>query len=272
VHWDGEKWELKRINGHGSEITVILAFSPTDIWYNGLLHWNGSIYELRNKNFPLLPNGYGWVMNKMWGTSSGDLYVVGDKGMIAHYDGHSWTKVESGTDIRLTDIWGSPDGSVVWVCGFDDVKGSVLLRKASTNFEKIVEVTSVPANPQINFIEYVFESVWTNTVDSVYIASNGRVYHAKVSTTGEAQASFWWDYAAEQGFPPATHGIRGNHYNDLFTCGEYGNINHWNGQTWKTYTGLPEFSINFSLSVKDSIVTAVGVTENWTGFIALGKR
>ena len=57
-------------------------------------------------------------MNKIWGTSSQDLYVVGYGGNIAHYNGSSWTKIESGTDLDIQDIWGiiDKDGSKFILC------------------------------------------------------------------------------------------------------------------------------------------------------------
>ena len=42
AHWDGEKWELRWINGNGSKIDIILAFGKNDIWFEGLLHWDGT--------------------------------------------------------------------------------------------------------------------------------------------------------------------------------------------------------------------------------------
>ena len=49
-------------------------------------------------------------INKIWGTSSNDLYIVGNSGNIAHYNSTNWQKVESGTNLNIGDIWGVPDG------------------------------------------------------------------------------------------------------------------------------------------------------------------
>ena len=49
--------------------------------------------------------GY-FSMNKIWGSSSNDLYVVGNNGKIAHYNGTSWQRIESGTTLNINDIWG----------------------------------------------------------------------------------------------------------------------------------------------------------------------
>ncbi|NIT55476.1 MAG: hypothetical protein GWN00_04345, partial [Aliifodinibius sp.] len=111
VHWDGQQWELKRITYDGSPwpIRSIFAFSANDIWFDAFVRWNGT-------NFIQLPIPsilIGHSINKTWGTSSNDLYVVGSKGLIAYYDG-SWQRLESGTDVNLTDVLGTPDGNEVW--------------------------------------------------------------------------------------------------------------------------------------------------------------
>lgn len=38
------------------------------------------------------------------GTSETDLYVVGKKGLIAHWDGHSWTRIPALTNVYLTRV------------------------------------------------------------------------------------------------------------------------------------------------------------------------
>ncbi|GAI93072.1 unnamed protein product, partial [marine sediment metagenome] len=43
----------------------------------------------------------------VWGTSSLDVYAVGDKGTLLHYDGNAWSQVESSTGNSLEGIWGS---------------------------------------------------------------------------------------------------------------------------------------------------------------------
>ena len=48
----------------------------------------------------------GQSVNKLWGTSSSDLYGVGYNGMITHYNGRTWQKIESGTTTNINDIWG----------------------------------------------------------------------------------------------------------------------------------------------------------------------
>jgi hypothetical protein len=60
----------------------------------------------------------------IWGHSSTDLWVVGDRGWILHWDGSAWTQEGAGlTPNNLRGIWGT--GSDVWAVG---MRGTILHR------------------------------------------------------------------------------------------------------------------------------------------------
>ena len=113
VHWDGTNWELKRIYTYSScnpidysPLRAIWFFSDTNIVVTGggSIDWfDGKTNRVECSIRPLLTG----AINKMWGSSSSDLYVVGNGGNIAHYNGSSWTKIASGTTLDIQDIWGS---------------------------------------------------------------------------------------------------------------------------------------------------------------------
>jgi len=124
ARWDGEQWQLIRIApaGYFGPITAVYAFSSDDIWFGkyGLaFHFNGTSftrYEPSNSSFPGMPS-----LNAIWGTSSSNLYFVGDNGSIVHYDGATFTRIESGHDVRLTEIAGTPDDDYVFIAGYSFV-------------------------------------------------------------------------------------------------------------------------------------------------------
>ena len=87
----------------------VFAFNENDIWFSGgVISLGWTIYSISNSNQCLRVH---MQMNKIWGSSSNDLYIVGNDGNIAHYNGSSWTKIESGTIVDLFDVWGSPNGN-----------------------------------------------------------------------------------------------------------------------------------------------------------------
>lgn len=131
VHWDGAKF-----SDHSMTTTATLygvwAASPTDVWVVGgtpeggmkmpndvLLHWDG-----RDFTPSPLPMTLGRTFFKVWGTSSSNLYVVGEFGTIWHRTGTTWalegatpTPVATG---NLTTVFGC-SASRVYAVGGQDV-------------------------------------------------------------------------------------------------------------------------------------------------------
>jgi len=70
----------------------------------------------------VLPSGTKASFRAVWGTSASDVFAVGEKGTILHYDGKSWTPQQSGTTQHLNAIHGTSSNNV-FVVGD---KGSVL--------------------------------------------------------------------------------------------------------------------------------------------------
>jgi hypothetical protein len=55
-------------------------------------------------------------LNGIWGFAQNDVWAVGAKGTILHFDGSAWTQIDSGTTLDLFDIWGAtPDD--IWAVG-----------------------------------------------------------------------------------------------------------------------------------------------------------
>ena len=60
----------------------------------------------------------------VWGTSGSDVFASGYSGTVIHYDGSRWSPVYSGTINRLTGIWGI--GGANGVFFFVGYNGTVL--------------------------------------------------------------------------------------------------------------------------------------------------
>ncbi len=262
VHWDGVEWELKRVQTifRGNLITVpltgIFAFSSTDIWMVGSLpiHGDGQnwvIYDLRTTVDPNLS------LSKAWGEDTDDMYFVGNSGSLAHKKNGQWTRIESGTDANITDIWGIPssgsnEGKIY--CSVPSGLESSKRRILKINEDNSVD--SIPCNGNI------VSSSWSPSGGIIY-TSGGGIYTNK-SGSWEKEIVFP-DYY--------TYRVRGNGLTDIFVCGNYGFLGHYNGKKWKVY---PEFIqqsyIHFlSVNLKDDIIAIVGVSGE-SALIILGER
>jgi len=268
VHWDGSKWELKRIYHYSScnpvdypPFSSIIAFSEKDIVLTsgGSIGWfNGKTNRTDCGIRPLLTG----AINKLWGTSSNDLYAVGDYGNIAHWNGSRWTKIESGTDVRLTDVWGNIRENTVYVSGYNVTDGRSLILKIEKGgtTRKIYEVDRF--NPRWDTRKKdtlcgMVSSIWINSKSVLWSATTSGVYRT-INFKEKNIDKLSWEPNYIIGF---LERIRGTSYNNIFVCGHFGTLAHWNGNSWKHFTEFLSWDRGLklkSLDTKDNLVVIVG--------------
>ena len=266
VHWNGIKWELKRIYHYSSCNPVdyppfksIVAFSDTEIvltsggsigWFNGKM--NRTDCGIR----PLLTG----AINKLWGSSSSDLYAVGNNGNIAHWDGVKWRKIESGTRNHISNIYGvrvknSDTYEVLCTTNNIDVPGGV-----NAQVIKIVNnKTEILNTPEITTC--CLKDIWFKP-GKKYIVVGAGMWESNHLTKG------WKDITL---YPPTVKtSIAGNDYNDVIVVGSFETVAHWNGYSWRNYFPMIS-SVLSAVEMKSNLVVIVGF-KNDRGYILMGKR
>ena len=256
AHWDGLVWELERIqinNFSGliypTQLTSIFAFSSSDIWVfsnaGSYGHFDGTEWSSE-----WIPQHQGTI-RKIWGSSSNNVFFVGGNGSITKFNGSGFSLMNSGTDINLTDIYGTPDGSEVWACGWNSSDGrSVLLRLNGNNWETLWERNGNNNNlPYSSFMS----TLWTSGRTEFLLTGipDGIVRHS-ISNLDFAKK----DEFAREIF---TYRIRGDNTNNVYLAGTFSSIWHFNGASWKRYDYLLNQADRLrSIDVKNGIVVAVG--------------
>jgi hypothetical protein len=253
VRWNGLNWELKRIrillNGTPfyPVIKSIFAFNENDIWFEAGIHWDGI-------TFKQIPFNIQWNgnVNKLWGSSSNDLYAVGKNGNIAHYNGTIWSNIESGTTSILNDAW-----------GITNEQNKTIVYCAASSFfvpgdKKILKIVDGKVD-SVNWGKDVrLYSAWTNNENFLYVCGEG-VFVNKFGT---------WEQIT---LPPiTTNSIRGNDINDVFAVGSLGTIFHFNGISWQVISSYTQKE-NYRVDFKNNIVAICGY-YNGKGFIEIGRR
>jgi len=258
VHWDGSKWEVKRIYYYGAcsaveypPLKAVWTFSDSNIVITngGSIGWfNGETVKLDCGVNPLLTGS----INKMWGTNNSNLYVVGNGGNIAHYDGKSWQKIESGTTSIINDVWGIKD----------KVGNSILYCPVSSFFEpgdkKILKITNNKVDSFLWNKDLRLYSAWTDKENFLFVCGEG-AFENKFGT---------WNQIAlpEVGM----NSVRGNNINDIFIVGDYGFISHFNGVNWKVISS-PNDKGYSEVNIKDDLVVICGQNQGH-GIIEIGNR
>ncbi|MBI5021425.1 MAG: hypothetical protein HZB59_08320 [Ignavibacteriales bacterium] len=277
ARWNGKKWNLKRVmyNYQGtdyySQLYSIFVFDENNYWVgsNQPMHWIGNKWE----TFDLGSKIWNGLINKIWGSSSSNIYIVGNQGALAHFDGTSWQKIESGTEVNLTDVWGSPDGKAVWACGyFNNKRGTYLLRKNTSNWEVAYDGTPTEFSLLSDTLSGALTSVYTPSSRYIYVCSHFGLYRASANTRGEAKR-YSFTSSTFPGFP---RGMRGNGINDITIAGDYTMIARWNGYTWRYYDDLRNLKIHFNaVAQKGNLIVAVGVLTDpihGKGIAYIGRR
>lgn len=261
----GNRWEQQAVlfplcddTGHETgaawiDAISINAMSQSDVWIaerSSLVHWNGSGFI----RYCLLP-GYGQrSVSKVWGNEQ-QVVLVGSNGFVATNSGQGWTQLPTGTTVDLTDVWGTPDGSIVWACGWNDFQPTVLLRIAGGSCEKVYEDESHLNGYRPDGFCGGIRSVWSNRNDRLYGLTWYGLFEAPDSTHGEARQL--WD----GGNPSAwvSRRVRGNGINDLIAVGEQGRIWHYNGISWRSFESLvnPRDEL-LSVAIRGDLAVAVG--------------
>jgi len=245
VHWDGEKWELKKIyyNYNGSNLSLkiksILTFNASDIWFDAHLHWNGAIFEQIN-----ISGLVGFSINEIWGTSLNNIFIVGNNGSIAHYNGTSWKRLESGTDYNINDIWGDYNektGEWEILAVAADINHSMereILGILSSGTEKLDQ----------NNITDALSGIWFKSCRKYYVVGSG-IYMKNFLN----ENSWKGPLKVNSTF---INKIRGTDYNNIFTAGAFGEIIHFNGINWKNYLSETGsfYGTYFSLDVKGCLL------------------
>jgi hypothetical protein len=269
--WDGQEWELMKIqflyfcdqsDTFPFSAKAVWAFSESDIWIasgSQIVRWNGQTQTT--------PACIPVSVNKMWGENSNSMYAVGYGGGIAHYSSGTWTKIESGTDVELLDVYGTPDGKEVWTCGWNSSTGEgIILRKENSGWETIWHSTQT--TPSFYDGE-LLGSLWTDGQREYWITGSGDVFRHSITNNNvlKHEAVSLGNYA---------YRIRGTAKNDVMLAGDAEMVWHWNGVTWYKYNDL--YNINdrlYSLAVSSQIVIAVGRTYSTfpgPAFISIGRR
>ena len=271
IHWNGNEWELKQIQfytfcGQSSvgsyPAKAIFALSDSMMIVGSasqLAYMNGE-KQIKTECIPLTIS-----INKIWGTSDNDFYVVGNSGSIAHYLNGQWGKIESGLNLNIHDINGflNPfSGKNEILCVADD---PYYLQKVQVISIKEDNTTELIDNTGLGI---AISSVWFKPGVQYFIVGNG-LYEKTYAETVR-----WIDInnnrTITQNYIVA---IRGNGLNDIIVTGAFGEVIHFNGQQWKSFidqTSLINGTYS-SVAIKGNLVVAVGQDQN-QGVILIGHH
>ncbi len=275
--WNGFEWKPMRIYSndstrlvHALSPTGVIAFSDTDAWFaaGGVFHFNGTTID-----HSYWINGYPGnpdpvldsltYAERVWGTSSSDLYVGATNGGLAHFDGMSWRKIESGTHLYFEDIWGSKNprtGQMEVLAVASDYLTSTVREVVSLSPTTAEAVTDSGINNSLTGIWFVSGRMYWATGGDVFTRQDYLLPDAWF----RASVPFTWNYK---------FAVRGNDINDVIVVGTLGEVMHYNGYSWKNLSQGTALTAGqyFRVAIRGDLVVAVGVNHQ-LGVVAIGRR
>lgn len=278
-HWNGEKWEYVRFWDNGwpshSVITPVFSiwkFSDSDVWLaaGGIFKKMGDRWYLKYKNNP----DAGEMVTKLWAASEDEIYGVGTRGLIVKYDGNRWTRMESGTDVDLLNVWGVKDKQTGQTHVF--AAGS----RGDRKYGVVLELKNGQWLPRFDAQHPIFGNEDDHTApitiwgykDSVYVSYSGyesdNVYRHSIENF---DVDFTLMHSESMG---AISSIYGNSSNDFFLVGFRDVVLHYNGKSFKKYFQFPFIDARYySVKQKGDYVFACGIIFASPKAIVLrGKR
>ncbi len=212
THYDGSGWTRTAVAPTG-----MIAVQNAPGLGTFAVGYNGGLLRLSaapQPGFTDLRTGPAEDLSGTFGTSPTDMWAVGNKGTILHFDGHSVAPVSAGVTTDLSDVWGT-SSTDVWAVG----AGGTVLHFDGHAFVPVASSTNV-----------ALRAVFTARPNDVWIG-------------GDASTLLHWDGSALSpvalpGVPTdaTIYDIHGIAPNDIWlVCGDDSSgaiMVHYDGTTW----------------------------------------
>jgi hypothetical protein len=124
LNWDGALW-TQQTSPTSETLWGVWGSAKDDLWAVGgngddsseavLIHYNGTTWE--KVTLPQLQKENVFAFFKVWGTGANNVYVVGQHGVVLHWNGTDWLEEDTGTDQDLISIWGTDPDHIAAIGG-----------------------------------------------------------------------------------------------------------------------------------------------------------
>jgi|GEM_PF-1060901 len=231
-YWNGSDWTGASATWFDASGTTTWSYDTcTTEHLNGV--WGSSsddVFAVGDSGTILRYNGSAWMsmysnttsdLNGVWGSSASDVFAVGAGGTIVHWDNSTWSPMTSNTTQTLYGVWGSPSSDDVYAVG---EFGVIVHYNGDTWTETIITTISR------------FNGVWGSSASDVFAVGEPKV--GETDNLRHYDGGSWTP--VDCGTTNRLYGVWGSPASDVFVVGESGTIRHWDDSTWSPMTsGVP---------------------------------
>lgn len=256
LHWDGSGWGSLAVDdpfgGHarlGSQAQAIWGSNGSDIWAAG-----GHLYHRGTGNWQAtrLVEGFRRV-NGIWGSATGNVWMVGDRGEVSHWNGTVWSFFyTTPPSLRGVQFFFGSAVDNLWAFG---PPGTLLYRGTSggpwqdlsTPFAQDLADEGVPVN------SWSPDDGWALSASDAWIVGHTLADRSPVAVHWNGTN---WS-VVDTGVTLALYAVWASDTDDVWVGGAQGTLAHWDGQDW-----LPEAS---GTTLDLYAIWGAGPTQIWAG-------
>ena len=267
-HWEGEKWSYinPKISGDSPSYFAIYGFSEDDFWvvgtgayingYNSLghigyiLHYNSGQWErVKVDSIP-------WVCTSVWGTSSDNLFVGCDSGVVMHKKGKKWIREQTPYINTIISISGVNENEIYATGAINNY----MYYLYTYNNEKWITIDSV--NTRLPLSQWYFgDIIWALENERLYSAGEDGIYSYNNNS---------WDKILDG---HAFRSVYGSSADNLFAAALFGKVYHFNGSTWKKDDFFDDYYFDTVGNIWcNKNYVFIAVQELYTSYIFRGKK
>jgi hypothetical protein len=241
LRWNGSSWayvpELQ-----WRTLNDVWGSSASDVWAVGskgeMVRWNGTAWSLHRydgtsvapqplANFDTPAQSY--TLRGVWGSSSANVFAVGDSGVVLRYNGTSWSRITTGTTAQLNRVWGSSATNV-----YAATSTGRLLRYNGTAWSFVAGVQAPGA----------LWSVWGSSASNVYAVGDAGIVFRYNGTS-------WTRVRLPR--RDVLYGVWGTGASNVYVGGGAGVLYRFDGTSW-----IPEKALNGQSHVQAFWGTSTG--------------
>jgi len=254
VHWNGIDWQLYKVpfvyNGIVSTPHIYSVFNTED---NSIIFGIGVMVIYKDSVFTQIfpsESTFQSRINKLYAESLNDVYIAGNYGMLAHYNGSEWRKIQTSPlvqTMRIFDIW--------------SYKGTDYVLAVASNFPQGNTSVLIKINKNSLHTEEIFPETAGKSVISCWFLNNKKTF---LSGGGIFQSSnlrgIWSRFPSDQ----LTYKlrIRGTSLNEVYATDGFGYLSYFNGIRVRDIEYSPAEGNQYSLDIKDGVIGVVGTSSN----------
>ncbi|QQS38050.1 MAG: hypothetical protein IPM56_08975 [Ignavibacteriales bacterium] len=250
MQWDGINWKGKGRVFNSSGIYSICAIDTNIIYFASgiVLKYKNGIFTWEDFSNISLPNGQS--VEKIWGSSENNVYGVGPKGTIVHYNGTEWRKIEFDQQWDIIDITGNPETGIAYA-----------VASSQSGNSPIIKI-------QNNSAEIIFDGFLNQPIIQYFSASElkGKIYLAGVSQVWSFDETTKEIKELYNCFPRVIDIKKtySSKTNDIYFAGNEGNegrIIHFNGYNFNVINTVANHFLTNGIHSIDNSTIVVGLLD-----------